>query len=532
VAVVLGKPISADEFRSRYAAYLSATSSRDNILLRKKILGNMVNEALIFDEIHRTGMDADSAALARMAQVRDEALLMGYARRITLDTMAVTTQELRDEFRRYKTKVRARYLYAKSEDDAWRLRERIDSGATFDVLAREVFEDPGLANNGGDLGYFGWGEMEPALEDAAFSMSVGEVSDPVKMRIGYSVIKVEGRTEEPLLSENDYVEAKEKLEQSVKRRKVLHLLSNATSEIGRGLSIAFDETTLGSLFSRWRADSGIAGKLLPAERGGPPDTLAAKVLMKFGGSAWTAGDFMRRLSQTSAGARKRVNTIEDLRTVATGLATREVLLERAHSSGLESDSDVVRQVKRVGDEYFLKRWSASVQDTVGRSGWKESEMMGYFREHRELYAYPPEVNVAEILVRTEKEARGLVKLLRGGADFAQLARKRSIRLWAAKKGGELGFGTRSSFGLLGDKFFKAKEGDLIGPEHVEPYYGVFKILGAREGRSMTFDEARDEISKSLAFLRKQQVVKEAVDRLRAQSAVEIHENVLADVVIQ
>ncbi len=533
VAVVLGKPISADEFRIRYAAYLSITSSRDNILLRKKILGNMVNEALIFDEIHRTGMDADSAALQRMGQIRDEALLMGYARHITLDTMKVSEQDLREEFRRFKTRVRARYLYAKSEEEAWRLKERIDKGATFESLAREVFEDPGLANNGGDLGYFGWGEMEPALEDAAFSMAVEEVSEPVKMRIGFSIIKVEGRVEEPLLSESDYVNAKEKLEQSVKRRKVVHLLTSATQEIARDLSITFDEPTLGELYKRWGADSASSGSIISSESPRIPDTLSAKTLMRVGGNPWSVADFARGLKTAATmHARKRVKSPEDLRTVAIGLAARGVLLERAHASGLERDTDVVTQVKRVGDEYFLKRWSSSVQDTVGRHGWSERDMMSYFREHRDLYAYPPEVNVAEILVRTEKEGAEMMKLVRAGADFATLARKRSIRLWAARKGGELGFGTRSSFGMLGENFFNAKPGDLIGPEHVEPYYGVFKILARREGRPMTFDESREEVSKSLSFLRKQQVVKDAVDRLRAQSRVEIHEDLLADLMIK
>src|SRR2546426_12796479 len=103
--------------------------------------------------------------------------------------------------------------------------------------------------------------------------------------------------------------------------------------------------------------------------------------------------------------RKKVKTADHLKTLAAGLATREVLLERARAGGLEGDSDVVNQVKRVGDEYFLRRWSSSVQETVGRAGWDEQELMKNFEEHRADHVLPPEVNVGEILARTKEEAR-------------------------------------------------------------------------------------------------------------------------------
>ena len=149
VAEVGDRFITSDQFRIRYAAYLSAISSRDNILLRKRVLDNMINETLIFEEMHRSGMDADSSAISRMTQVRNEALVMGYARHISLDTLTIGEAELRAEFRKFKTKLKARYLYGKSEADAWKLKDEIERGATFDSLARKVFDDPGLANNGG-----------------------------------------------------------------------------------------------------------------------------------------------------------------------------------------------------------------------------------------------------------------------------------------------------------------------------------------------------------------------------------------------
>jgi len=58
--------------------------------------------------------------------------------------------------------------------------------------------------------------------------------------------------------------------------------------------------------------------------------------------------------------------------------------------------------------------------------------------------------------------------------FSDLAAKHSMRLSTAKKGGEIGWGTRATFGNLSEKFFAANPGDIVGPEFVDPYWGVFK----------------------------------------------------------
>jgi peptidyl-prolyl cis-trans isomerase D len=68
--------------------------------------------------------------------------------------------------------------------------KRIKGGEAFDAVAREVSEDPGSAANGGDLGFFSRGLMTPAFEEAAFSLPVGQLSEPVRSPFGYHVIEV------------------------------------------------------------------------------------------------------------------------------------------------------------------------------------------------------------------------------------------------------------------------------------------------------------------------------------------------------
>jgi peptidyl-prolyl cis-trans isomerase D len=66
------------------------------------------------------------------------------------------------------------------------------SGADFAVLASKHSEDPGSKDLGGDLGWFGHGQMVPEFEDVVFSAKPGDIVGPIKSQFGYHVIKVEG----------------------------------------------------------------------------------------------------------------------------------------------------------------------------------------------------------------------------------------------------------------------------------------------------------------------------------------------------
>jgi peptidyl-prolyl cis-trans isomerase C len=74
---------------------------------------------------------------------------------------------------------------------AQEIRKRLQGGEDFAKLAQAESYDSGSGAQGGDLGSFARGRMVPEFEKAAFSLPVGEISEPVKTPFGYHIIQVE-----------------------------------------------------------------------------------------------------------------------------------------------------------------------------------------------------------------------------------------------------------------------------------------------------------------------------------------------------
>ncbi len=86
--------------------------------------------------------------------------------------------------------VNAAHILVETEEEALAALERFNAGEAFADLAAELSSD-GSAENGGDLGSFGKGQMVPVFEEAAFALTeVGEVSAPVESQFGWHVIQL------------------------------------------------------------------------------------------------------------------------------------------------------------------------------------------------------------------------------------------------------------------------------------------------------------------------------------------------------
>jgi peptidyl-prolyl cis-trans isomerase C len=140
-------------------------------------------------------MDSTDLFKQRLKYLEDRALRRAYfGEKIATGVTPEALQAAYDTFKasfQGKEEVHARHILVATEDEAKAIKAELEGGKDFAQLAQEKSTDPSAKQNGGDLGFFAKGMMVKPFEDAAFTMEVGAVSDPVKSDFGWHIIKLE-----------------------------------------------------------------------------------------------------------------------------------------------------------------------------------------------------------------------------------------------------------------------------------------------------------------------------------------------------
>lgn len=118
-------------------------------------------------------------------------LAQTYAQEQLKDKMTATDQEI-DDYLKQHPELDAKQNRSKAEE----VLKRVRAGEDFAKLAKEFSTDPGSKEKGGDLGWFGHGQMVPEFEQAAFALKPGQVSELVETKFGYHIIKLDERKTE------------------------------------------------------------------------------------------------------------------------------------------------------------------------------------------------------------------------------------------------------------------------------------------------------------------------------------------------
>ncbi len=161
----------------------------------------------------------------------------------------------KDEFTR-EEQVHARHILLRTggdrtEDQARqeieKIKARVEGGEDFGAIARQVSEDPGTKDKGGDLGYFGRGRMTPEFEKAAFSGKAGDLVGPVTTPFGVHLIQIVDRREGGQIP---FEEAKA----SVRSRVAAERVEQEAADLASSLRTKLDQGgTEGSVADRMKA---------------------------------------------------------------------------------------------------------------------------------------------------------------------------------------------------------------------------------------------------------------------------------------
>ncbi|OGA16151.1 MAG: hypothetical protein A3I63_02610 [Betaproteobacteria bacterium RIFCSPLOWO2_02_FULL_66_14] len=186
-------------------AIVSRTASRQLALLegqRREIAEAMIpaqqfaTQVKIDDAQLKAYYDANGAQFRVPERVRAEYLVLS-AENLGRD-QAVSEDELKAAYaaraKQYgvEEQRRASHILVKTKAEAEKIVAEVrKTPGRFADLAKRLSQDPGSAENGGDLGFFARGMMVKPFEDAAFKMKAGEVAGPVESEFGFHVIRLD-----------------------------------------------------------------------------------------------------------------------------------------------------------------------------------------------------------------------------------------------------------------------------------------------------------------------------------------------------
>jgi len=145
----------------------------------------------------------------------------------------------------------------RTSDEARKLageaRAKAASGADFNVMAREISEDRSAKTNSGQLGWFTFGEMDPAFAKAAFALAkTGEFSQPVQSSFGWHVIRLDGRR--PAV-QKPYEEVRESILAELKQKYVGDQREAAMAKLRTDPTIRANREAIDALVTRVDQDA-------------------------------------------------------------------------------------------------------------------------------------------------------------------------------------------------------------------------------------------------------------------------------------
>lgn len=198
VAVIGGRPVTEADLALAESELDGQFAQLPPEQRRAAALSALTEIRLMSDEAIAKGLDKDPALQKRLDFLRMRALHSAVveaevARKVTdAEIRARYDQEIANQ--PPVNEVHARHILVASKEEADAIVKQLDGGAKFEDLANEKTTDPSGKTSGGDLGWFGPGQMVPEFETAAMALEPGAYTKaPVQSKFGWHVIKVEDK---------------------------------------------------------------------------------------------------------------------------------------------------------------------------------------------------------------------------------------------------------------------------------------------------------------------------------------------------
>ncbi len=245
------------------------------------------------------------------------------------------------------------------------------------------------------------------------------------------------------------------------------------------------------------------------------------VLATVNGENITEKDYQHYLQLRQTRQEPIANKEQERKVVLDEMVDRVLLSQRAVEQKLDQDPEVYYLLKRLRENVLVQ---AAIRNMLKEGPVSDDELKARF-DKEAANTHKTEYQVRHVLVKTEEEAKAAIKQLKGGANFATVAKQKSIDVQSGKNGGSIGWVNQ---GMVVPEFFDAVtklEKGAMTSEPVKSDFGwhVIKVEDTRSAKIPTFEQFMADKQTKANFYRRVQDerIEKMVKDLRASAKIDI-----------
>ena len=328
IATVGNQVIHLTTYKERYKMFLGQSFQKDNLMNRFVCLNGLIDEKLLLDYAKSQGIGDKKGYQKKEKALEKQLVLNHYFDEVINIDFDITDEELRNLYKWKNTTFHIRHLFARDIDTINQIKSSLDRGIAWNILAGKYFSDPKLRNNGGDIGWYRLGELDPVFEFNAFSLRPDEVSDVVRTKDGYSIIHLIESEFDGLLTESGFrSQAKDLKYTAINYKQKAHLL-HYTDKMIESMDIQFDHKNLKALHQFFISENDMDF-----------EKMSRNILVKFGDQHWDVQKTTEMLADLSNDQLSKIAGLEHLKDAIKGLLCRDRFMEDANKMNIKDRYD-------------------------------------------------------------------------------------------------------------------------------------------------------------------------------------------------
>jgi peptidyl-prolyl cis-trans isomerase C len=390
----------------------------DSVEKKRDFLRIFILEKAYMLAAEKEGLHKSPQVQKELAGARDKGLASLYQRKFVFPLITG------DRARQYMTahaeefaipaRVEVWQILVKQAEKAMEIKAALAAGAKFEELAEQDSVDEATKHKGGSVGWVNQGTWLPEFETVVFNLEPGQISNIVETPSGYYIFKV-GSKQPTRPREPDAALA----------AAVLKVKSDVIESVKAELMQHWKVSINDELLKQYT--SPLPGRSEKSARQNPTEIVAH------------VGDRLIRvkdLDEALASAlRTAPLTYEDHKVLLAGLILNTLYSLEAENVGLDKTPQFQKETASMREKILTDAYiNTHIPPLLTEERARE-----YYHEHQKEWMAPTKVLAQHILVQTEVEARSIKAELDKGADFAELAKEKSIDRKTALTGGHLGW---------------------------------------------------------------------------------------------